>query len=343
MRTEPVLDFDEDGNMPDRPSDPTGRVLQLLSLLQTHRRWNSDELAHELAVTPRTVRRDIERLRVLGYPVEASPGVDGGYRLAAGAHLPPLMFDDDEAVALAVGLWTVSSSPLAGVEETSLRALAKVEALMPDRVRRRTTAITSSVSTHRWHDHDVERVDIETVSVVTSACRDREELRFAYVSKTGETTDRLVEPHRLVAIEQRWYLLAWDLRRSDWRTFRLDRIERARAAGARFEPRPIPGGDPAAFVVANLGGARSTCRATVRVGARLDDVHAVAPWLTDDATVRGERHVDLRLRGQRIEHLVSHTVRLASAFDVEVVGDSNDDHDLRSRLAAVAERLTVSS
>ncbi len=320
-------------------SDPTGRALQLLSLLQTHRRWSSDELAAELAVTTRTVRRDIDRLRTLGYAVDAAPGADGGYRLAAGAHLPPLMFDDDEAVALAVGLWSAASSPLEGVEDTALRALAKIEALLPDRVRRRTSAITSNVSTYRWRDPDAERVDMKTVSTATAACRDREELRFSYVSKTGDQTHRLVEPHRLVAVDQRWYLLAWDLRRIDWRTFRLDRMSDATPAGVRFETRPIPGGDPAAFVADNLGAAPQPYVATVRVVASSEQMHAVAPWLTEAATENEHGTIDVELRAATASRLSIHVARLAADFDVEVIGGSRTDEDVRERLRLISRRL----
>lgn len=325
--------------MNDGPSDPTGRVLHLLSLLQTHGRWSSDELATELEVTTRTVRRDIERLRVLGYPVDAAPGADGGYRLAAGAHLPPLMFDDEEAVALAVGLWSAASSPLAGVEDTALRALTKIESLMPDRVRRRTTAITSTVSTHRWGGSDSDRVDFETIAAVTATCRDTEELRFSYVARTGDSTDRLVEPHRLVAIDPHWYLLAWDLRRDDWRTFRLDRMTATRAAGRRFTVRTVPGGDPAAFVAANLGSAHDRCTVTVTVAASFDDVHAVAPWLTSDATVRADGSVDLELRAERAEQIALQIARLAGDFDVAVVDDGSATEDVLDRVRIIGSRL----
>ncbi len=318
-------------------SDPTGRVLQLLSLLQTHRRWSSSELAVELEVTTRTVRRDIDRLRALGYPVEASPGVDGGYRLAAGAHLPPLMLDDDEAVAIAVGLWSATSAPIDGIEDTALRALAKVESLLPDRIRRRTTAITSNVSTYRWHEEQPS-VDIAVVTTVTAACRDHEELRFAYVSKVGDASDRLVEPHRLVSVDQRWYLLAWDLRRGDWRTFRLDRLSDPRPAGARFTPREVPGGDPASFVADNLGSAPLPYEVAVVVGATFDAVHGRVPWLVDNATTRADGTVEVLLRGRSPAQIATQIARLAASFDVTIVGDDVPD-DVRTSVREVAARL----
>ncbi len=319
-------------------SDPTGRVLQLLSLLQTHRRWRSAELAAELDVTPRTVRRDIDRLRALGYPVEATPGVDGGYRLAAGAHLPPLMLDDDEAVAIAVGLWSATSAPLDGIEDTALRALAKIESLLPDRIRRRTTAITSNVSTYRWREEQA-TIDIAIVTTVTAACRDHEELRFAYVSRAGEASDRLVQPHRLVSVDQRWYLLAWDLRRDGWRTFRLDRLGEPRPAGVRFEPRAVPGGDPAAYVADHLGSAPQPYEITVHVEADLEAVHGRVPWLTDSATQRDDGTVDLLLRGGGPAQIATQIARLAASFDVAIVGDDQAERDVREAVRAVATRL----
>ncbi len=233
-------------------NDPTGRALQLLSLLQTHRLWSGSELAERLETTERTVRRDVDRLRDLGYPVDASPGRDGGYRLAAGAHLPPLVFDDDEAVAVVVGLRAAAAATITGIEETSVRALAKVEQALPDRLRRRVSALNESVvSLQRAHDGN-SAVDPEAISLLASACRDHEEVRFDYRRPDGEASRRLVEPHQLLSAGHLWYLIAWDLRRTDWRTFRLDRISDARPAGARFDPREIPGGDAAAFLTASV-------------------------------------------------------------------------------------------
>ena len=322
----------------DTASDPTGRVLQLLSLLQRHRRWTSSELGDELGVTPRTVRRDIERLRRLGYPVEAAPGVDGGYRLAAGAHLPPLMFDDEEAVAIAVGLWTATSTPLAGIGDTSLRALAKLETLLPDRLRRRLDAIASSASTYRWADEPSdERVDIDTLVDVTAACRDGEELRFRYVDRSGEPSDRLVEPHRLVAVEERWYLLSWDLRRNDWRTFRADRMIDVRLAGRRFRPRPIPGGDPASFVASNLARARTPSEVTITVEASRDDVERAAPWLAEDLDAIDEHRTAVTIRATRPEYAAVTIARLAGSFAVTLPDDA--DERLADRLRAIATHL----
>ena len=217
-------------------NDPTGRALQLLSLLQTHRLWRGSELADRLDVTERTVRRDVDRLRGLGYPVDATPGIDGGYRLAAGAHLPPLVFDDEEAVAVAVGLRAAAGAAITGIEDTSVRALAKIEQVLPDRLRRRVSALGANVSPLGWGHGDVGVVDPDALSILASACRDHEEVRFDYQRRDGDNSRRLVEPHRLVTADRRWYLVAWDLRRTDWRTFRLDRLRDTRLAGRRFVP-----------------------------------------------------------------------------------------------------------
>ena len=226
------------------PNDPTGRALQLLSLLQTHRLWRGAELAERLEVTERTVRRDVDRLRALGYPVDATSGTDGGYRLAIGTHLPPLVLDDDEAVAVAVGLRSAAGAAIDGMEESSLRALTKIEQLLPDRLRRRVSALHSSVTPMPWTTAE-DVIDAEALSVLAAACRDREEVRFDYRRRDGKPSRRLVEPHQLVTAGRRWYLVAWDQRRHDWRTFRLDRLSNARLAGRRFTPREIPGGDAA--------------------------------------------------------------------------------------------------
>jgi predicted DNA-binding transcriptional regulator YafY len=231
---------------------PTGRALQLLSLLQTHRVWTGAELAERLEVTERTVRRDVDRLRELGYPVDATPGSAGGYRLAAGAHLPPLVFDDDEAVAVAVGLRVATGAAIGGIEDASIRALAKLEQVLPGHLRRRVSALHGSVVSLHREPEDDEVVDPDALGLLASACRDGEEVRFEYRRRDGEHGHRLVEPHQLVTAGRRWYLVAWDLRRVDWRTFRLDRLHTVRLAGRRFAAREIPGGDGAAFVAASL-------------------------------------------------------------------------------------------
>jgi len=215
---------------------PTGRALQLLSLLQTHRMWRGAELAERLKVTQRTVRRDIDRLRDLGYRVDATSGIDGGYRLTTGAYVPPLLLNDDEAVAVTVGLCYAAGDAISAIEDSSLQALAKIERLLPERLRRRVSALQSNVTAMQWAAND-DLVDPESLSMVAGACRLGEEIRFGYQRRDGVTGQRLVEPYQFVATGRRWYLVAWNQRRHEWRTFRLDRLSKPRLAGTRF-PRP---------------------------------------------------------------------------------------------------------
>ncbi|MBE1535459.1 helix-turn-helix transcriptional regulator [Actinomadura algeriensis] len=226
------------------------RTLRLLSLLQSHRYWPGDELAGRLGVSRRTLRRDVDRLRELGYPVEARRGVDGGYQLAAGAALPPLVIDDDEAVALAVGLQAAAQGGVEGIAESSVRVLAKVVQVMPARLRRRVDALRAVTDRVEWGGGA--GIDPAVLTEAALACRDAERLRFDYTSAGGRRTDRHVEPHRLVCLGRRWYLVAYDLDRQDWRSFRVDRLGGPRATGARFRARELPAADAAEFVRAGL-------------------------------------------------------------------------------------------
>ena len=223
----------------------SARLLRLLSLFQARRYWSGAELSERLEVTPRTLRRDVDRLRSLGYPVNSTSGAAGGYQLGAGATLPPLLLDDDEAVAVAVGLRTAASGTVAGIEEASVRALTKLEQVLPSRLRRRVTALHSFIVPLA---NPGPTVDSQMLSVIAGACRDCEKLRFGYRSRDGAASTRDVEPHRLVHTGRRWYLAAWDLDRKNWRTFRVDRIEPKLSAGSRFTPRRPPEGDFAAYV-----------------------------------------------------------------------------------------------
>ncbi|MDX3538003.1 YafY family protein [Streptomyces sp. MB09-01] len=219
-------------------TDTPARLLSLLSLLQTPREWPGSELAQRLRVSARTIRRDIERLRDLGYPVEATLGAEGGYRLVAGAAMPPLLLDDEEAVAIAVGLRAGAGHAIEGVEEASVRALAKLEQVLPSRLRHRVSALQSA--TIALTRGDGASVDPRTLTVMASAVAGPERLRFAYRAGNGAESRRLVEPYRLVSTGSRWYLVAYDLEREDWRTFRVDRVSEAFATGARFAARALP-------------------------------------------------------------------------------------------------------
>jgi len=225
--------------------DTSARLLRLLSLFQARRYWSGQDLAERLEVTERTVRRDVDRLRSLGYPIHSTSGTGGGYQLGAGATLPPLLLDDDEAVAVALGLRTAASGTVAGIEEASLRALAKLEQVLPSRLRSRVTALHSVIIPMMTTGPTV---DAGSLSHIAGACRDHEGLRFRYRSRSGTATERAVEPHRLVHTGRRWYLVAWDVDRGDWRTFRVDRIDGELSTERRFIPREPPNADIAAYV-----------------------------------------------------------------------------------------------
>lgn len=260
-------------------ANTSARTLRLLSLLQTHRYWPGAELADRLKVSERTLRRDIDRLRDLGYPVDASRGVAGGYQLQSGAGMPPLLLDDDEAVAIAVGLTTAAGGAVDGIEETSVRALTKVVQVMPPRLRRRVNALQAYTVPAAMGGGPT--VDASALTVIAQACRDDERLRFGYTRRDGEHASRLVEPHRLVSLGRRWYLVAWDLERHDWRTFRVDRLIDPAATGARFRPRELPGGDAAAFVRNQMASIPTKYQVAVRVHAPAAEVtRVVSRWGT---------------------------------------------------------------
>ena len=261
-------------------ANTSSRTLRLLSLLQAQRYWAGGVLADRLGVSPRTLRRDVDRLRELGYPVEAHRGVDGGYQLAAGAALPPLVVDDEEAVALAIGLRAAAYGAVIGVEEASVRALAKVVQVMPPRLRRRVEALTAATEPPAFGGP--ETVDAGVLTSVAQGCRDEERVRFDYTAHGGAGSERFVEPHRLVSYGRRWYLVAYDLDRGDWRSFRVDRIRAVRSTGARFRPRSLPGGDFAAFVRAGVssGGAGThTVEAVVHAPAAVVSAR-IGRWAT---------------------------------------------------------------
>jgi predicted DNA-binding transcriptional regulator YafY len=252
--------------------ETSARLLRLLSLFQSRRDWTSAELADRLGVTTRTVRKDVDRLRGLGYPVDARPGVAGGYRLGAGGVLPPLLLDDEEAVAVAIGLRTAATGSITGMEETSVRALAKLQQILPARLRHRVGAFQSHMLPMPSRGP---RVDPDVLTAVASACRDHERLRFDYQAHSGTVSRREVEPYRLVNDRRRWYLVAWDVDRDAWRTFRADRIELRPPHGPRFAPRELP---PDQEIAAQV--ARGVGEATWRYRARVI-VRAPATYVRD--------------------------------------------------------------
>jgi predicted DNA-binding transcriptional regulator YafY len=273
-------------------------MLRLLSLLQTHRYWPGAELAARLEVSVRTLRRDVDRLRELGYPVEAQRGVDGGYQLAAGAALPPLVLDDDEAVALALGLQAAAQGGVAGVAESSVSALAKVVQVMPPRLRRRVEALRAMTVAAGWNaGWSGPSVDAGTLTTAAQACRDAVRLRFAYSAADGTRSDREVEPARLALLGRRWYLVAYDLGRQDWRSFRLDRLQDPEPTGARFRPRELPAEDAAAFVRRGIEQLPQTREIEVLVRAPAAVVERrLGAWsrveAVDDTSCRMTAHAD---------------------------------------------------
>jgi predicted DNA-binding transcriptional regulator YafY len=255
-------------------SQTSSRLLELLSLLQGRRDWQGNELADRLEVSGRTIRRDIEGLRQLGYPVESLTGPAGGYRLRAGSAMPPLLLDDDEAIAIAVGLRTAAGASVTGIEETAVRALVKLEQVLPAHLRRRVSALGSATSTLPAAGPTV---DPQHLSVIAAACRDSECLRFGYQSRDGTDSRREVEPHSLVNRGRRWYLVAWDRRREDWRTFRIDRLAKPSSTGTRFSPRKLPAKNAAAYVQQSIAAAPNRFDALVTLHAAAKEVTSRVP------------------------------------------------------------------
>jgi predicted DNA-binding transcriptional regulator YafY len=289
-------------------------MLRLLTLLQTHRFWAGTELCDRLDVSPRTLRRDIDRLRELGYPVDATRGAAGGDRLQAGSDLPPLLLDDDEAVAIAVGLRTAAGGSIAGIEETSVRALAKLEQVLPARLRRRVNTLQTVTVPLAFAAR--ETIDPQTLTVLAQACRDSERLQFDYRRRDGEAAARSVEPHRLVSVGRRWYLVAWDVHRADWRTFRLDRLTAPRTSGARFNPRELPAEDAAAFVRRSLQSMPTRYEADVTVCAPADAIaDRVRPFGGTVEPIDDERS-HLRMSGDSLAWLAAGIALLECDFEL---------------------------
>ncbi|MEV8545282.1 YafY family protein [Streptomyces sp. NPDC051572] len=314
-------------------TDTPARLLQLLSLLQTPREWPGGELADRLGVSRRTVRRDIDRLRELGYPVQATLGSDGGYRLVAGKAMPPLVLDDDEAVAIAVGLRAGAGHALEGVDEASVRALAKLEQVLPSRLRHRVA--TLQAATTPLTSGDGASIAPETLTVMASTVAGRERLRFAYRAKDGTESRRVTEPYRLVSTGQRWYLVAYDLDREDWRTFRVDRVSRPFATGARFTPRELPTGSAAEYLRQSMHRRQETYEYAVTFAAPADVVAARIPaWLGTPEPL--DDH-SCRLRattGDAVDWLAVRLAMLGCEFTV------HEPEELVRRVRELGERLS---
>lgn len=315
-------------------SDPSSRMLRLLSLLQTHRYWTGDELSDRLDVSARTLRRDVDRLRELGYPVDAARGVSGGYQLRGGSSMPPLLLDDDDAVAIAVGLRTAASSSIAGIEDAAVAALAKLDQVLPPRLRSRVQALGAAIVRSPFRGPAEGVVDAGALATIAQACRDRERLRFGYRRRDGEAGDRTVEPHRLVSHSERWYLVAWDVGREDWRTFRVDRVEEPRVSPTRFPPRSLPGNvDAAEWVSRSIRSMPTRFEAEVVVHAPAADLPPDVAWVRTEVEDRGDGTCVLRTRGDDLGWLAIHLCLLEREF--EVVGPP----ELGERVAAIAGRM----
>jgi predicted DNA-binding transcriptional regulator YafY len=310
--------------------ETSARLLRLLSLLQTRRDWSGAELAERLGVDVRTVRRDVEKLRRLDYPVHATSGVAGGYRLGAGAAMPPLLLDDDEAVAVVVGLRTAAGGTVTGIEETSVRALAKLEQVLPPRLRHRVATLAAVTVPMPGGGP---KVDSGTLTSLATACRNHETLRFDYHDHKRSASVRSVEPHRLVHTGRRWYLVAWDIDRADWRTFRVDRIEPRTPVGPRFTPREPPGSDIAAFTSWSVSTGAYRYRARFRLAAAADAVAEAVTPTSGMLEVTSEQTSILHTGSNSLDALAMYVALLG--FDFEVL----DPPELRDHIRALADRL----
>ncbi|EHR60074.1 helix-turn-helix transcriptional regulator [Saccharomonospora cyanea] len=308
----------------------TERVLRLLALLQRRPSWTAAELAAELGVTDRSVRRDVERLRTLGYPVHATAGVGGGYQLGAGTRLPPLLLDDEEAIATAVSLRWASGGTVAGAGEAALRALAKLDQVMPPRLRAEVRAVHSA--TEPLIGPGIE-IDAEVLVTLARACRDTVRVRFAYAGRDGGQRERTVEPVRMVATGRRWYLMAWDVDRDDWRTFRLDRMREVVATTWQFRPRKHP--DPASYVQRSVAEAPYRYHARVRMHAPPNRVRELVPPQVGRVEADRDDWCVLAVGGDDLDWLAMHVARLG--FEAEVL----EPPELREATRALARRLAA--
>ncbi|MCZ7437685.1 WYL domain-containing protein [Micromonospora sp. WMMC241] len=321
----------------------SARLLSLLSLLQARRDWPGAVLAERLGVSPRTVRRDVDRLRELGYPIVSAKGPDGGYRLGAGSALPPLLFDDEQAVALTVALQTAATT-VTGIEEAAARALTTVRQVMPARLRHRVDALRV-VAVQRAGSATKPRVEPALLMTLSAAVHAREELRFDYppaptaAPADGVTPPRRTQPHHLVTWGGRWYLVAWDLDRADWRTFRVDRIRPRSPTGPRFTPRELPGGDVAAYVAGRFTGATGPGDWPCRGEVILDlPARTVSAWTRDGVVEElGPDRCRLVLGAWSWPGLAAVLGRYDA--DIEVIGPP----ELRAAFAHLARRYTAAA
>jgi predicted DNA-binding transcriptional regulator YafY len=318
--------------------ETSARLLRLLSLLQAHREWSGAALADRLGVTPRTVRRDVDRLRELGYPVNASPGTGGGYQLGVGAELPPLLLDDDEAVAVAVGLRTAAGQGIEGIGETSVRALTKLEQVLPHRLRRRVGAL-NAFTVPMLRGPQPSAVDPAVLTDLAAACRDSERLRFEYRDHGGSSTRRTVEPHRLVCTERRWYLVAWDVDRDDWRTFRADRVTPKPPHGPRFTPRQPPADDLATYVSKGVSVRAYATHAVIRLLVPKEEAAQRISPSAGTLEAESDGSCILRTGAASLDVMVIHVMLMGVEFEVlEPVELVEAIRTARDRLTRTLER-----
>jgi predicted DNA-binding transcriptional regulator YafY len=319
----------------DQPTDPSGRLLRLLSLLQKRPAWSGTELAERLGVTKRTVRRDVDRLRSLGYPVDATPGRDGGYRLGPGGSMPPLLFDDDEATAATIALRGAAGGPVVGIEEAALSALSKLDRVLPPHLRARVEALRDATV---YLGPDQQGVDPDLLVVAAAASATGERLRLTYRDRQERETERRIEPYRLVCTGRRWYLVARDVEQLDddaggWRTFRVDRVLDLVATGHRFRLDDPP--DAAALVEKSLAHASYRYTARIRFTVPSARLRTMVPSWVGTIDDDGDDGSTLTTGADSFQYLAGHLVSMGVPFEVL------DPPELREHLLELADRLVA--
>ncbi|WP_435201628.1 helix-turn-helix transcriptional regulator [Janibacter sp. GS2] len=314
-------------------AETTERVLRLLGLFETRSVWTGPELTGLLGVTTRTLRRDVERLRELGYPIEATPGVGGGYRLGTGGRMPPLLLEEDEVVAVTVAL-RVGAQGISAIGEPAVRALAKLDQVMPPRLRGEVVALAEATAVLPGL---TDEVDTGVLVVLAHAIRDRVRARFGYTSRVGDQVERDVEPYRLVATGRRWYLLGWDLRREDWRTFRLDRMAGVRASTFRFTPRVAP--DPVEHVQQAIRRTGDAHRVRVRLTADVEAVRRRIPEQYGTSREVSPGVTEVTSSADDLGMLARHLTM--AAFDVGARLEVIDPPELRGAIDDFTDRLSA--
>jgi predicted DNA-binding transcriptional regulator YafY len=326
LRTGSVLDVGDD----ERVLDTSARLLRLLSLLQSRPDWSGVELAERLRVTTRTVRRDVDRLRQLGYPVDAHPGVGGGYRMGIGAVLPPLLLDDDEATAVALALGVTAGGAVAGIEEPALAALTKLDRLLPPRLRQRLAALRAATESM---EHPAGEVDASTLVMLAQACAGQERVRLGYRDRDGRESERRVDPYRLVCTGRRWYFVAFDVDRSDWRTFRVDRVRVVELTGHRIRIEDPP--DARELVSRATAVAPYRFTASIVIDAPVEQVSRRVPRTVGITEPHGATQSLLMTGSDDLDAIAGHLVALGWEFEVL------DPPELRERVAGIGQSLVA--